>query len=425
MPSKLKDLKITKVDFVDAGANPDANILIFKNKDGAPAHTTEQSPPAKGGDKTEGAVKKFFSAIAKALGLQDEHVDQAIEEIAKSCEAVTFGEKMDEVKRRKVTSEIWDICYALEESLCSIICDDEVTDTDKPTLMTQSLDEFSAAVKEIIPTWASGKTTSKINKAERPTTPARLEDVKAAKAKLDAIIAKAETDPEGKPAKKPAENNGGTEPTKTTKGVQEDMKIDKSKLTPEELASLEAIEKKAGIQEETPPAGSTATGVEKGAATPAAAPATTVAAAATATPADEGEDIYKGLHPAVKAELERLRKAADIAEDRELTEIAKKYEIIGKKAEELVPLFKSLKAAGGNAYDQMLTVLDAGVTAVEKSGIFSEIGKKGSGEANAWVAIEKHADDIQKSMPSLTRAQAVDKACEQHPELVHEYEDKR
>lgn len=425
MPSKLKDLKITKVDFVDAGANPDANILIFKNKDGAPAHTTEQSLPAKGGDKTEGAVKKFFSAIAKALGLQDEHVDQAIEEIAKSCEAVTFGEKMDEVKRRKVTSEIWDICYALEESLCSIICDDEVTDTDKPTLMTQSLDEFSTAVKEIIPTWASGKTTSKINKAERPTTPTRLEDVKAAKAKLDAIIAKAEADPEGKPAKKPAENNGGTEPTKTTKGVQEDMKIDKSKLTPEELASLETIEKKAGIQEETPPAGSTATGVEKGATTPAAAPATPVAAAATSTPADEGEDIYKGLHPAVKAELERLRKAADIAEDRELTEIAKKYEIIGKKAEELVPLFKSLKAAGGNAYDQMLTVLDAGVTAVEKSGIFSEIGKKGSGEANAWVAIEKHADDIQKSMPNLTRAQAVDKACEQHPELVHEYEDKR
>lgn len=420
MPSKLKDLKITKVDFVDAGANPDANILLFKNKDGAPAaHATEQTPPAKGGDKTEGAVKKFFSAIAKALGLQDEHVDQAIEEIAKSCDAVTFGEKMDEVKRRKVTSEIWDICYALEESLCSIICDDEVTDTDKPTLMAQSLDEFSTAVKEIIPTWASGKTTSKINKSEHPTTPARLEDVKAARAKLDDIIAKTEADPEGKPAKKkPDENNGGTEPTKTTKGVQEDMKIDKSKLTPEELTALEAIEKKAGIQEETPPAGGTATGVEKGAAAPAAAPA-------TETPAGEGEDIYKGLHPAVKAELERLRKSADAAEERELTEIAKKYEIIGKKTDELVPLFKSLKAAGGDAYNQMITVLDASVTAVEKSGLFSEIGKKGSGESNAWVAIEKHADDIQKSMPTLTRAQAVDKACEQHPELVHEYENKR
>lgn len=409
MPTKLKDLKITKVDFVDAGANPSANVLLFKHKDGAPAtEPAENSPLVKGGDKTEGAVKKFFSAIAKALGLQDESVTQAIEEIAKGREAVTFGEKMDEVKRRKVTSEIWDICYALEESLCSIIIDDEVAEADKPELMQQSLDEFSAAVKEIIPTWATGKTMSKINKAEHPMTSARLDIVKAAKAKLEAVIAKAE---EGNTAT----NTGGQEPTTTTKGVHEDMKIDKSKLTPEELATLEAIEKKAGIQEDPAPAGTAPAGVEKGAAAP----------ATTETTPPEGEDIYKGLHPAVKAELERLRKAADAAEDRELTEIAKKYEIIGKKADELVPLLKSLKAAGGNAYEQMLSVLDAGVEMVEKSGIFSEIGKKGNGETNAWVAIEKHADDIQKAMPTLTRAQAIDKACEQHPELVHEYENQK
>lgn len=423
MPTKLKDLKITNVDFVDAGANPDANILLFKNKDGAPA-APKSSPSAKGGEKKEGAVKKFFSAISKALGIGDEDVDQAIEEITKGYEAETFNERMDEVKRRQITSEIWDVCYALEESLCSIILDDEVAETDKSTLMNQSLDEFSTTVKEIIPTWASGKTTAKITKAEHPITPARLEDIKTAIAKLKAIVAKATACPEGKPAKKPKANTGGDKLTKTMKGDCEDMKIDKSKLTPEELATLEIIEKKAGIQEETPPApaGSAATGVEKGTAVPAAVPA---APAATATPSGEGEDIYKGLHPAIKAELEKLRKAADAAEDRELTEIAKKYEIIGKKPEELVPLFKSLKAAGGDAYTQMLTVLDAGVAAVEKSGLFSEIGKKGNGEADAWVAIEKHADEILKAAPTLTRAQAIDKACEQHPELVHEYENKR
>lgn len=409
MASKLKDLTVTKVAFVPEGDNKGADILLFKSKDGAPATEPAKTPPlAKGGEKTDGAVKKFFSAIAKALGLQDESVDQAIEEIAKGRDAVTFGEKMDEVKRRKVTSEIWDICYALEESLCSIIIDDEVAEADKPELMQQSLDEFSAAVKDIIPTWATGKTMSKINKAEHPMTSARLDIVKAAKAKLEAIIAKAE---EGSTAKE----TGGQEPTTTTKGVHEDMKIDKSKLTPEELAALDAIEKKAGIQEAPAPAGTAPTGVEKGVAAP----------AATEPTPPEGEDIYKGLHPAVKAELERLRKSADAAEDRELGEIAKKYEIIGKKAEELVPLFKSLKAAGGNAYEQMLTVLDAGVAAVEKSGLFSEIGKKGNGESNAWVAIEKHADDIQKAMPTITRAQAIDKACEQHPELVHEYENRK
>lgn len=417
MASKLKDLKITKVDFVEAGANPEANILLFKSKDGAPGAKSEPST-AKGGEKSDSPVKKFFSAIAKALGIaEDEHIGEAIDEIAKGYEAATFGEKMDEQKRRRVTSEIWDVCYALEESLCSIICDDDVPEEDKPELMEQSLNEFAEAVKELIPTWAQGKTTNKIAKNEQPITPVRLEMAKAAKEKLEAIIAKGEdpdTDPEGTSVE-----DGCKKPNqKKSKGDMEDMKIDKSKLTPEELAALEAIEKKAGIPDE--PANE-----------PNPVPAATDVNKSEGQAGDnqntgEEEDIYKGLHPVVKAELERLRKAADQAEERELAEVAKKYEIIGKKTEELIPLFKSLKKAGGNAYEQMIAVLDASVEAVEKSGIFTEIGKKGSnGDVDAWAAIEKHADEIQKSMPNLTRAQAIDKACEMHPELVHEYENKR
>ena len=424
MAFKLKDLKITKVDFVEAGANPEANILLFKSKDGTPGTKSSEPPTAKGGEKSESPVKKFFSAIAKALGIaEDEHVGEAIEQIAKGYEAATFGEKMDEQKRRRVTSEIWDVCYALEESLCSIICDDEVPEDEKPAMMEQSLNEFAEAVKELIPTWAQGKTTNKIAKNEQPITPVRLELAKAAKEKLEAIIAKGEKDPETDPETDPEDTSvqdGCKKPkTKKSKGDMEDMKIDKSKLTPDELAILEAIEKKAGIPDEPAndpnPAAPAATDVNKSA-----------GQAGDNQNTGEEEDIYKGLHPAVKAELERLRKAADQAEEKELAEIAKKYEIIGKKPEELIPLFKSLKKAGGNAYEQMIAILDASVEAVEKSGVFSEIGKKGgSGTADAWTAIEKHADEIQKSMPNLTRAQAIDKACQLHPELVHEYEKSR
>ena len=345
MASKLKDLKITKVDFVEAGANPEANILLFKSKDGAPGAKSEPST-AKGGEKSDSPVKKFFSAIAKALGIaEDEHIGEAIDEIAKGYEAATFGEKMDEQKRRRVTSEIWDVCYALEESLCSIICDDDVPEEDKPELMEQSLNEFAEAVKELIPTWAQGKTTNKIAKNEQPITPVRLEMAKAAKEKLEAIIAKGEdpdTDPEGTSVE-----DGCKKPNqKKSKGDMEDMKIDKSKLTPEELAALEAIEKKAGIPDE--PANE-----------PNPVPAATDVNKSEGQTGDnqntgEEEDIYKGLHPVVKAELERLRKAADQAEERDLAEVAKKYEIIGKKTEELIPLFKSLKKAGGNAYEQMI-----------------------------------------------------------------------
>ena len=76
----------------------------------------------------------------------------------------------------------------------------------------------------------------------------------------------------------------------------------------------------------------------------------------------------------------------------------------------------------------MIAVLDAGVEAMEKSGIFSEVGKRGSGgstSGDAWAQIEKHAESIQKSVPTMSWPEAVDKACEQHPQLVHEYENGR
>ena len=38
-----------------------------------------------------------------------------------------------------------------------------------------------------------------------------------------------------------------------------------------------------------------------------------------------------------------------LLENRELEAVAGKYEIIGKKKEELVPMLKSLRAAGGTA----------------------------------------------------------------------------
>lgn len=138
------------------------------------------------------------------------------------------------------------------------------------------------------------------------------------------------------------------------------------------------------------------------------------------------EDIYKGIHPAVVAEMKGLRKRADEAEDRELVEVAKKYEIIGKKPEELVPLFKSLKAVGGSAYDDVIDILDAAVQRVENSKIFSEIGKdKGGGKSEAWEKIEKHAKEIHEAAPTLTWHEAVEKACAMYPALVAEYESKR
>ena len=165
------------------------------------------------------------------------------------------------------------------------------------------------------------------------------------------------------------------------------MNIDKSKLTAEEQATLDALLAKG--------AGSDPSGAQN-------------------------DDIYKGLHPAVKAELERLRKAVDAQEDRELEVVAKKYEAIGKKPEELVPVLKSLK--GTPAYDEMISVMDAAVDAVEKSALFTEIGKTGHGTGDAMKQASEKAAEIMKADPGLTHAQALDKVFEMNPELAAQVE---
>ena len=77
MATKLKDLKIKKVDFVDAGANQQADVLIFKNKDGIPA--TPQKP------EQQNILKRVLAsimAVAKKEGIEQTE----IEEITKGCE---------------------------------------------------------------------------------------------------------------------------------------------------------------------------------------------------------------------------------------------------------------------------------------------------------------------------------------------------
>lgn len=44
LATKLKDLKVTKVDFVDAGANPKAHIMLYKSENGAPGEEPEGEP---------------------------------------------------------------------------------------------------------------------------------------------------------------------------------------------------------------------------------------------------------------------------------------------------------------------------------------------------------------------------------------------
>lgn len=410
MATKLKNLKITKVDFVDDGANPEAHIRLFKSKDGV------EPPHDEGAEKKPNIWKRLITAITKAAGSETDtsELESVIDDIQKSSES--FGERIAEVKNRKIADEIWDICYALQSSLCSILNDEDMDGTSAATAMQESLDEFYEFSKEAISQWSSGKATNIVKKEE--VTASDLEMMKSARSRLDDTIEKAEKAQEEPGAEEPKKKDQNKNQN-NAKGAEE-MKIDKSKLTPAELAFLQSIEKRYGEEE-----GAGAEGVTPPAQNTDPTPATGVGKSNTpAQGTDGGEDIYKGMHPAVRAELENLKKFREATEERELEDVAKKYEIIGKKKEELVPVLKSLKAAGGTAYIDMIAVLDGAVAAVEKSGAFTEIGKSGGAgttDGAAWTKAETQAAEIMKSK-NVTKAQALDEVFRNDPELAAECE---
>lgn len=428
MATKLKNLKIKKVDFVDEGANPDAHIGMVKRKNGE-GQITEGKNKKESGN----ILKKLFDFIGKAAGMDESEINNAIDEIKKG-DSISFKEKINEVNNRKICDEMWDICYALQSSLCSIINDEEMDSTSAAAAMQESLDEFYEVVKESIAKWSSGKSANIVKKSE-DVSEADIEIMKQAVDRLNGQIEKAAVEndktTEDTTDKEDEDDDNNIEDKKGEK-KEMGLKIDKSKLTDAERAFYESIEKRYGTEEDDISVSQQEAAAGQTQDVQTSAELTVVKSAAQEIPTKVPEqqtsaedEIYKGLHPAVRTELEELKKFREQTEERELTEIAKKYAIIGKKEEDLIPLFKSLKAAGGTAYNDMIAVLDQAVDTVEKSGVFSEIGKSGHGGnagGHAWAEAEAKATEIMKSKAGLSKEQALDEVFMANPELAERCE---
>ena len=201
------------------------------------------------------------------------------------------------------------------------------------------------------------------------------------------------------------------------------MKIDKSKMTPEEQAVLAEFEKKYGIagpgEGEGDPAQSG--GVEKGAQSP---------AAQQTAPAPDGGVLHPEVAKALTdfqaftkqqtAEIQALKKGLEIER---LTAAAQKYEVLGKSAPELAEKLYGLKKAGGTVYDDYVALLDESVTALTKGGLFGEIGSSRQGSAGTEQTIGIKASELAKSARGgMNSADAIIKAWEDNPELAAQYE---
>lgn len=359
--TKLKKLEVNSVDLVPAGANPDAHINLFKSKEERPAWD------------------RFVGLVKKSLGMDEADIEAVIKD--HYCP----------VNKQRIDNEIWDYTSALRESFDSIMKDNELDTTGRCEMLQKSMDEFTTAMQEVIPLWASGQEALQKSLDDETICLYKQMEIEALEERLAVLKADGDDlddddlddDLEGE-----YEDPDDDEPVQ--KEEIDDMKINKSLLTPEEQVALDALIRKAAVD----------THEEEG-------------AVAKAQP--ESEELKK-MNDKV-AELEKQLAMKD------MEAVAKEYAILGKDTEELTKSLYAMKQAGPEVYDEYVGALNIAKAERENSGMFTEVGKSRTENAGGAVSkIEAKAAEIQKADPTLTKVQAIAKAWAQNPELVREYD---
>lgn len=140
---------------------------------------------------------------------------------------------------------------------------------------------------------------------------------------------------------------------------------------------------------------------------------------------DDMDDTKKSAPaPELQTALDELANLKKSFEMKEMTEIAKKYAPLGKKEDELAKTLYEMKKSSPANYDAYIKILDESLDIVNKSGIFSEVGKSAGGQSTANSAVEKveaKAKDIMKADPSIDYDTAIAKAWDD-PALAAEYD---
>lgn len=149
------------------------------------------------------------------------------------------------------------------------------------------------------------------------------------------------------------------------------IKIDKSLFTEEELEQYEALIAKGTV--DVPDDEGDVTDPEP-----------------TPTAGEEGTPTQKSaVSPELAAALARLETLEKSVEMKEFTEIAKGYAILGEKEDELAQTLYNMKKSDPANYDAYISVLNKQKTLIEKSGIFTEIGKSAHGGTSGGTAEDK------------------------------------
>lgn len=378
--TKIRKLKLTSVDMVRRGANPDAHINLYKSAEGTPADKPD--------DATNNIVKAIIDGLKGYLGMND---------VEKKAD--TFEEEPRVVQDNRAEYQ-----EALTKSIDSILNDESLTEVEKSNMMADSIEQFADAYAEMC--------AQLIGVQKAQDGPTELE--KAADEETVEEDEETPVDAQDEPENDEEPLDEETEVEKE-EGDRE-MRIDKSRFTEEELELYNGLIAKGLVEdddedyvpeakkEEAPEAEEVEEDeVEK------------------SEDVEKSDDVQKALNEAL-AEMEELKKSMEM---KELTNIAKKYTVLGKKEDELAQTLYEMKKTSQDIYDSYIAVLDQSADIVEKSGMFVEIGKSSrntTAGGDVLTRIESIATEIQKAEPSMNRTGAIAKAWEQHPELAEEYE---
>lgn len=142
MATLLKNLMLTSVDLVRAGANQEADICLYKSAD--PQEATEAPT-----EQETNIFKRFINWLREnPAEAESEAVEKTEEPTEESVEKdySTFSTISNNQQTRQ---KLWDYADAYNTSIRSIMDDNELTPDRKLQMMNQSLDEYSSAMREL------------------------------------------------------------------------------------------------------------------------------------------------------------------------------------------------------------------------------------------------------------------------------------
>lgn len=207
---------------------------------------------------------------------------------------------------------------------------------------------------------------------------------------------------------------------------EKDYVIDKSRFDADQLAQFEELVAIGRVEKAT--VNPAAAQEEMQEETPAVPPKKKTTEKAEVETMDDTKKSAPAAAPEVpdfvKNAIAKSEEFIEKQNKKEMTEIAKKYAILGEKPEELGEKLYNLKKSDEAMFNTCISMLDGQVALIEKSGVFNEVGKSGRGGSTAGGAVAKaeaKAKEIMKADPDINHAEAIAKAWAD-PELMAEYD---